>query len=96
MEQLVLQIVQGRIEGSGRDIIAPFAFRGELRDDGSVRMIKQYHRRHAVLYVGNYDGEGTLYGTWDIGGYQGSWLIRFEQHLDGDQQIEEFRPLDPS
>ena len=93
MEQLWLRIEGTSIEGAGVDIIAPFTFSGKFRPDGSIEMIKQYERMHGVLYVGRYDGEGTLFGTWDINGYRGEWLIRFDRPVAGSTEIEEVLPL---
>jgi hypothetical protein len=67
MHDLVLRFSAGRIEGQGVDVIGPFTFRGEYDEAGCVVLIKQYHRRHQVLYRGNYDGEGTICGEWSIG-----------------------------
>ncbi|MEZ6149344.1 MAG: hypothetical protein R3C09_04410 [Pirellulaceae bacterium] len=50
-----------------------------MRSDGTVEFVKQYTGRHTVLYVGQYDGEGTFYGTWDIDGYRGQWSIKVIQ-----------------
>ena len=76
MQRLHLVIEQDQVSGSGEDIIASFTLQGRIRADGALEMIKQYHQRHSVLYVGRYDGEGCLHGTWDISGSQGKWSIR--------------------
>lgn len=76
MHQLQIDFRQSQIAGSGTDMIAPFTLAGKLRPDGAVEIVKQYSGRHSVLYVGQYDGEGTFYGTWDIEGYRGQWSIR--------------------
>jgi hypothetical protein len=67
MRDLELRFSAGRIEGHGVDIIGPFTFRGEYDDSGSVVLVKQYLRRHQVVYQGRYDGEGTIFGEWSIG-----------------------------
>lgn len=77
MEDLQLCIAGNRIWGKGTDVIADFTFEGKLREDGMVELIKQYLDQHSVVYVGQYDGEGTLAGTWDINGYRGKWHIKF-------------------
>ena len=93
MNDLVLSIHGTAISGSGSDIIAPFQFNGRLRDDGSVELIKKYDRKHSVLYVGQYDGEGTLSGDWDISGYRGEWSIKFVEPVGGDAfEIQEIVP----
>lgn len=85
-----------RVVGSGSDIIAPFTLSGKIRADGTLELIKHYERRHSVLYVGRYDGEGTLSGTWDISGYQGQWSIRFVKPVSGEaNEIREIGPGDP-
>lgn len=79
MHQLQISFQQSQIAGSGVDMIAPFTLTGNLRSDGTVEFVKQYTGRHTVLYVGQYDGEGTFYGTWDIDGYRGQWSIKVIQ-----------------
>lgn len=68
MGPLVLRFDDGRIDGEGRDIIGPFTFAGEYDEHGAVRMVKQYHgsRTHQVFYHGRYDGEGMIFGEWEI------------------------------
>ncbi len=76
MHQLQIAFQQTHITGSGVDMIAPFMLTGSLRTGGTVEFVKQYTDRHTVLYVGQYDGEGTFYGTWDIEGHRGQWSIK--------------------
>jgi hypothetical protein len=76
MHDLQLEFSASAIVGSGHDMIAPFRLSGRLRADGTVEIVKQYVDRHTVFYVGQYDGEGTFHGTWDINGYQGLWSIK--------------------
>ena len=76
MHELRLDFDDSHVVGSGVDIIAPFELKGRLRTDGTVEMVKHYLDRHTVLYVGEYDGEGTFHGTWDIDGHQGQWSIK--------------------
>ena len=93
MHNLELEIAGDQLSGSGTDIIAPFTFRGRLRPDGYVELIKQYKQLHSVLYVGQYDGEGTLFGTWDISGYQGTWSIKILGPPDAAaREIQEIQP----
>lgn len=80
MSALKLDFQGPTIWGEGSDIIAKFTLSGKVRPDGSVEILKQYKNRHSVLYVGTYDGEGTLCGRWDISGYQGEWSIRLSRH----------------
>ena len=90
MHQLVVHFQESKIAGRGYDLIAPFTLRGELRDDGTVEIVKQYAARHTVLYVGQYDGEGTFYGTWDIDGHQGQWSIKVVRP-EGQAEIQDQR-----
>lgn len=87
MQDLQLSMSESRIAGKGRDVVGSFTMDGCRRPDGLVEILKQYRGAHSVLYVGNYDGEGTLYGTWDISGYRGQWSIRI-LHPQGDQDQE--------
>jgi hypothetical protein len=67
MHDLVLRFADGRVEGSGVDIIGRFTFSGTYDEHGNVKLTKQYVGKHAVLYRGTYDGEGTIFGRWSIG-----------------------------
>ena len=90
MKNLQLSIEGDQLLGKGEDIIAPFSLQGRFRTDGHVEIIKQYENRHHVIYVGRYDGEGTLSGEWDISGYRGLWSIRFNSSpMDGPNDIRE-------
>ena len=75
MDNLELAFHDGRITGSGTDIIGPFTFDGEL-NSGRVLIRKQYLGRHHVEYHGTFDGEGTLSGVWNIFNMTGNWMIR--------------------
>ena len=75
MRPLSLCFENGEITGHGSDVIGPFRFTGAMAG-GHVVMRKQYQDKHAVDYRGRYDGEGTLYGTWQAGGCRGDWAIR--------------------
>ncbi|MCA9132325.1 MAG: hypothetical protein KDA45_04195 [Planctomycetales bacterium] len=76
MRELQLGFSGHCIEGHGVDVVAPFSLTGLLRPDGTVQIVKQYLGRHTVQYVGHYDGEGTLFGQWGIGGCRGDWSIK--------------------
>jgi len=78
MEAFALRFAGGLITGEGLDMVGPFTFRGAYDEaTGAVRMVKQYLGRHAVLYVGQPDGEGSILGTWHIGHLDtGSFLLR--------------------
>jgi hypothetical protein len=76
MEDLVIEFSSGQLRGSGRDVVGEFRMYGAMEPGGRVRIVKQYIGRHQVVYVGNYDGEGTLFGTWLIEMQAGSWSIK--------------------
>ncbi len=90
MHELRIEFTGAAVVGSGVDLIAPFSLSGKLRPDGAVEFVKQYLGRHSVLYVGQYDGEGTFHGTWDIEGYRGNWSIKVVAPEGGkDQEFDE-------
>jgi hypothetical protein len=93
MHDLSLDFQGPTIVGQGKDIVAPFQLLGKVQSDGSVELLKRYEGRHQVLYVGTYDGEGTLRGRWDISGYRGEWSIRLlsPNHSSSDDDIQEIR-----
>src|SRR5688572_13117077 len=58
MTPFTLTFEEGRVSGSGRDVVGRFTFSGEYDEaTGRVRMVKQYLGKHRVLYVGQPDGE---------------------------------------
>jgi len=67
MSPLELRFANGRVEGEGEDCVGPFTFSGSYHEDGTVTLIKQYVGRHQVLYRGQHDGEGTIFGRWSLG-----------------------------
>ena len=77
MRNLWLEIAaDGLVSGDGRDCVGEFTFRGELRGDGTISLLKQYEGRHQVLYEGSNSGEG-IFGTWYIGRYDsGRFALR--------------------
>lgn len=66
MHDVVLAIREGVVAGQGRDCVGRFTFQGTWDSQGVVSMMKQYVRKHQVLYQGQYDGEGTIFGHWSI------------------------------
>ncbi len=64
------------IRGHGTDIVGPFTLFGAFEPEGSLRLVKQYLNRHTVNYRGVFDGEGCLFGVWNIGTDNGRWSIR--------------------
>jgi hypothetical protein len=69
MRDLVLTFTDGKVKGSGVDVIGPFTFEGDYDNEGNVTLVKQYTGRHNVLYQGRFDGEGTIFGRWSISPY---------------------------
>lgn len=67
MEDFTLRFNDGVITGGGRDIIGIFVIKGEY-ETGKISFVKQYIGRHQVIYTGQYDGEGSIHGTWVIPG----------------------------
>jgi hypothetical protein len=80
MQELILRFSSGQVQGHGVDVIGPFTFRGEYDEVGSVVLVKQYFKRHSVLYRGRYDGEGTIFGEWSIDeSWRGPFALRPEK-----------------
>jgi hypothetical protein len=77
MRDLRLKFEGGKISGSGYDIIGLFTFAGTISEQGHVAMTKRYVGQHTVDYVGQYDGEGLLWGEWQIGPLKDHWMIKF-------------------
>jgi hypothetical protein len=69
MDELQLRFENGAIAGEGDDCIGPFTFAGQYDEHGAVVLVKQYVGAHQVLYRGEHDGEGTIFGRWSIGPY---------------------------
>jgi hypothetical protein len=80
MQDLSLQFEENEIRGQGRDIIGRFTFVGRMEPEGRVLINKQYIGQHAVLYQGQYDGEGTVFGQWSIGPWdRGNFLLQLRR-----------------
>jgi hypothetical protein len=78
MLALRLQFDARSISGSGHDIVGLFTFAGMIDEQGRVAMVKHYLGQHTVEYLGNYDGEGLMWGHWRIGPLRDKWLIRIK------------------
>jgi hypothetical protein len=88
MHDLVLDFHDGRVEGSGVDIVGRFSFVGTYDERGNVVLTKQYLRAHRVLYRGTYDGEGTIHGTWSIPPWDsGPFALTMTGHAEADAPI---------
>ncbi len=90
MHELSLRFEDGVVTGEGHDIIAPFLFRGTISADGKVHLIKKYLGRHEVVYEGDYDGEGTIFGTWSIGTiWRGPFVLSVDRQAPREESIHE-------
>ena len=85
MEGLRMTVADGRISGSGMDMVGVFTFEGRVAD-GRVTMQKLYFEKYTVRYTGQYDGDSRLWGTWHLFGDQGPWEIVLRQ---GEAEAEE-------
>jgi len=93
MEQLRLQFSQGRIRGSGTDVIGPFTFSGTLSQEGRVAMLSQSLGRRGVQYLGFYDGEGLMSGEWRVFIDHGRWMIRIRSAPADAETVAELHAL---
>src|SRR5947209_1060263 len=66
MQEFQLDFAGGAVHGRGIDVIGPFTIRGQCEADGTIAFVKQYLAKHAVIYRGQPDGEGSILGTWNI------------------------------
>ena len=85
---LSLAFVEGRVSGSGRDIVGRFDFNGtyDLKT-GRVLMTKQYEGAHRVEYDGTNQGDGMwLWGVWNIRTVRGGFHLWPEGEDDPTQR----------
>lgn len=76
MKEFVIEIANGKLRGSGADIIGDFVLRGRM-DNDEIVIQKTYFGRHSVDYLGKKHGEGLYYGQWSQRGIgSGPWQIR--------------------
>lgn len=75
MRELSLAIRDGRLTGVGIDVVGRFDLAGTLAGEGTVVLVKRYAGRHSVTYAGWHDGEGRLWGHWNLLGLSGRWMI---------------------
>jgi hypothetical protein len=94
MRGLVLRFADGEVTGEGTDLIGPFIVRGNYASSGSMSLVKQYVGRHQVLYLGQHDGEGTVFGRWSIPPWSGGTfaLAPAVTPPPVDAPIQELRP----
>jgi len=66
--ELSLTFIEGRVTGSGRDIVGKFVFDGTYElASGKCEMIKTYLGKHKVQYAGVNEGDGMwLWGVWHL------------------------------
>ncbi len=70
-----------------------FTLSGFMEQNGRVRIKKQYTGQHHVMYIGDYDGEGTLFGTWLIDSLAGKWSIKLLHDVERrENEFEEIQP----
>lgn len=91
MTPLTLSFRDGKISGRGHDVVGPFTLQGVLHD-GNVSIHKQYVGQHSAHYAGQFDGEGTMHGTWQINGMKGPWMIRIGR-TDGQHESMEIKEI---
>ena len=85
---------EGRLVGTGTDRVGDFTLEGTYGEEG-IRFIKRYcspHAKHVVMYAGEYDGEGTYSGVYDLGVeiMNGTWLLKVERSAT---QVDETQNL---
>jgi hypothetical protein len=90
MHDVVLRFGGGTVSGEGHDCVGQFVFQGTCDSHGKVVMVKQYLGMHQVLYQGQYDGEGTLFGTWSIGPFEsGEFVLTLVRDRQTSDEIAE-------
>jgi hypothetical protein len=95
-QRLVLTFREGRIEGEGKDPVAPFAVRGTYDLESGHVSLTKYYDRLQVHYSGTADGDG-IPGTWEIryAGAGFAFVDRGEFHIWPDElAMEEARALE--
>lgn len=90
MDGMWIEFSGRNLFGGGQDIVGAFTLTGTMQAEGAVRIIKQYHDKHTVVYLGQYDGEGLFFGAWAIDRSTGNWSIKL-QHSSSES--EEFADI---
>lgn len=81
------------LSGEGWDCVGEFSLDGEIHPDAKVQIVKKYKNRHSVVYLGQHDGEGMIYGAWALDGDNGTFALRPESGFrKSEEPIPEFRP----
>lgn len=95
MTELVIDFVDGRLSGSGTDIVGDFDLIGSIEGD-QIAIQKHYIGAHTIDYFGTTDGEGVFFGQWSsFGMIGGNWSIRFRA-LDGGNGFGTITPISES
>lgn len=93
MHNVVLRFGSGTICGDGVDMVGRFTFEGTCDAQGSVSMVKRYLRKHQVLYDGQFDGEGTIFGRWSIPCFDsGEFVLTIARESQPAERIAEIVP----
>lgn len=79
MEELAVTLDGRRLRGKGSDVVGRFSLTGFVAADGRVSIEKAYLGRHSVVYEGQFDGEGRMWGIWALSGYDGRWMIELDR-----------------
>lgn len=82
--------------GAGFDCVGRFTFDGSCDAKAKVVLVKHYLGKHKVLYKGQFDGEGTIFGRWSIWPFDsGEFMLTLVR--DGatreEREIEEIVPV---
>ncbi|MGH7139697.1 MAG: hypothetical protein ACREHD_28490 [Pirellulales bacterium] len=97
MRNLTLEFAGGIVRWQGVDCIGRFTFEGTCDAQGVVAMVKQYLGRHQVLYQGQFDGEGTIFGRWSIRPFDsGEFVLTVVRDRQASEEIEEIVPASQS
>ena len=101
MEAFRLKFGGGEITGGGFDVVGRFVFAGRYDErTGAVTLVKRYLGKHAVVYVGEPDGEGCIGGEWAVDEdyfgtrfvSRGPFLLKPElPEPTGDEPVEEIK-----
>lgn len=91
MTPFFLRFEGATITGEGKDIVGRFVLHGQCdAKNGRVRIVKQYVGKHRVMYEGEPDGEGCVFGTWRIEDlYSGPFLLRPMRVSEADEEMRE-------
>lgn len=93
MHDLVIEFDGNTLSGTGWDWVGKFTLSGTIYPDANVEIVKKYVNRHSVVYRGQHDGEGTIFGVWALASDDGTFAIRPAGGFrKTDAPIQEFTP----